>query len=176
MAYRERTRRKMTGTTTGDLVLFGDEVLKAMDEALHILVEETGARCAFVMDRTGVVLASVGDFHPTGPETMGATAAGVIAALNSMVGRTTNTEMSVKVYSSEIDKIHFSVVIDRLVLCILQTRQTTTGTVRTASRTFAQSITPLLVTEQDTSDDTQRVVKSVRYIESKLDDIFKELL
>lgn len=175
MAYRERSRRKTTGAT-GELVLFGDEVLKAMEEALHILVEETGARCAFVMDRTGVILAASGDFHPIGPETMGATAAGVIAALNTMVGRSTSTEMSVKLYGSEIDKIHFSLVIERLVLCTLQTRQTTTGTVRTASRTFAQSIAPLMVTEQDSSHDTQRVVKSVRYIESKLDDIFKELL
>jgi hypothetical protein len=160
----------------GGIVEFSEDILSTMDGALAMLLEETGSRCAFVIDRTGCILSASGDFHPIGRETMGATAAGVIAALNTMVAQAVSPEVSIKLYGSEVDKVHFYVIADRLVLGILQTRSSTTGTVRNAARSFAQTISPLLARDRAEGHDTQRVVKSVQYIESKLDDIFKDMM
>lgn len=169
----ERGRRN-TGTTT-DLVHFSEEALDAIEEALEILIDESSARCALVIDRTGCILAYCGDFHPIGKETMGATAAGVVAALNTMVARASSPEVSVRLYGADVDKIHFLVVADRIILCLLYSRRTTAGRIRAAAKAFSHTITPILSKERD-STTPESLVKSVQFIENKLNDMFKDMM
>lgn len=154
---------------------FSEETLVVLEEALRILVDETHCRCAMLADQTGAVLASDGDFSPIGVESMGATAAGVVAALNSMVSQTTSPEVSIKLYGADPDKIHFMLVGGRIVLCVLFSRQTTVGQIRAGARTLAQSILPIITREDALLRDTQSIRRSVQYIESKLDDLFKDI-
>jgi len=162
------------GNSTG-FVYFSEVVISAMDEALGILVADSDARCALVIDRTGCILSSCGDFHPVDRDTMGATAAGVVGALSYMVAQSTSQELSIKLYGADPDKIHFSVLAERLILCVLYSRQTTTGQVRAAARTFTQTMTPLMAKEGTGQQDTESILKSVQYIESKLNDIFQDI-
>ncbi|CAN5294336.1 hypothetical protein BH09SUM1_BH09SUM1_08970 [soil metagenome] len=158
------------------LVFFSNSALEQIDDALKTLLEESKAKCALVIDRTGCILSSSGDFYPLAEDTMGAVAAGCIAALNTMVSRASSPEVSVKFYGSDIDKIHFMLVAERLILCMLHSRQATSGQVRTAAKTFANTITPILKQDRSEEAATQDLAKSVQYIESKINDLFKEFL
>lgn len=167
------TERMRKGTGTG-FVHFSNDVLEQMDGALERLLEESHAKCALVLDRTGVILASAGDFHPVSVDNMGAVAAGVIAALNMMVARAISPEVSIKFYGADVDKIHFMVVADRLILCMLHSRHTTTGHIRSAAKTFSQDIVPALQNDRPQEANHESLAKSVQYIEGKLNDLFKD--
>ena len=162
-------------SNTHGLVLFSEDTLLKIDAAIEVLLEESKAKCAIVIDRTGCILSSGGDFHPLNQDTMGAVAAGVIAALNTMVSRATSPEVSVKFYGSDIDKIHFQLVGDRLILCMLHSRHNTSGQIRSAAKSFIATINPVLEGEKTAADNGGDLAKSVQYIESKLNDLFKDL-
>lgn len=166
--------KKPSGGT--DIFHFSEQVLEVIDDSLVLMLDESNARCALVIDRTGCIIASSGDFHPIGQEVMGATAAGIVAALNSMVARASSPEVSVRLYGSDLDNIHFLVVADRLILCILYSRRTTSGRVRASAKTFSQRITPLIEQERGDTTSPERLVQSVRFIEDKLNDMFKDLI
>lgn len=161
-------------TATAGIVFFSSDVLEKIDEAVEVLLEESKARCALVIDRTGCLLSSAGDFYPLAEDTMGAVAAGVIAALNTMVSRATSPEVSIKLYGSDVDKIHFLVIKDRLILCMLHTRHTTGGQIRAAAKSFSNTVTPIIEREKSDSQEGTDLAKSVQYIEAKLNDLFKE--
>jgi predicted regulator of Ras-like GTPase activity (Roadblock/LC7/MglB family) len=166
-----RSRHSATGT---GIVHFSDEVLQKMDEALDALLDESKSRCAMVIDRTGCILSSAGDFAPLSQDNMGAVAAGVIAAINTMVARANSPEVSVKFYGSEIDKIHFVLLADRLILCMIHSRHTTTGQVRAAARSFANTMLPILAKDKASESQGANLAKSVQYIENKINEMFKD--
>jgi predicted regulator of Ras-like GTPase activity (Roadblock/LC7/MglB family) len=154
---------------------FSEGLLSIMQDALRDLVDVSRARCALVIDRTGCILSSAGDFHPINPSTMGAMAAGTIAALNSMVSRASSPEVSVKFYGGEVDRIHFLLIEDRLALCMLHGRQATSGQIRAAARAFLQRVSPELNPERPMSvEDTGHLRNAVHFIESKLDEMFMD--
>ncbi len=168
----DRARRNLTGT---GLVHFSSDALEQIDEALEALIEASVARCALLIDRTGCIVSSSGDFHPISQENMGAVAAGVIAALNAMVSRASSPEVSVKFYGAEIDKIHYVVVADRLILCMLHGRSTTSGQIRGAAKEFVTTVTSIIGKDKVDESENKNLVKSVQYIESKLNEMFKDL-
>lgn len=170
------TREDSITNPSADLTYFSEDLLATMDEALDVLLDESNAVCALVIDRSGCILSSCGSFEPIDRDNMGAVAAGVVAALTSMVAQASSPEVSVKLYGADPDKVHFMVVGNRLILCVLYTRQTTTGQIRAAAKSFAQALTPLLSKDATTQNDTAGVLKSVQYIESKLNDIFSDLM
>jgi predicted regulator of Ras-like GTPase activity (Roadblock/LC7/MglB family) len=174
MTNQDRQRRV---PSSSGLIFFSSEVLEQIDRALLDLLEESKAKCAVLIDRTGCILSSAGDFHPMAEENMGAVAAGVIAALNTMVARASSPEVSVRFYGSDIDKIHFTVVADRLILCMLHSRQTTSGQIRSAAKAFS-TVAKKLVESAKISDDTESedLARSVQFIENKLNDMFKDFL
>jgi predicted regulator of Ras-like GTPase activity (Roadblock/LC7/MglB family) len=171
MSSNDRLRRP---TTASGIIHFSGEVLERMDEALDALLAESRAKCVFVIDRTGCILSSAGDFHPLAPETMAAVAAGVIAALNTMVSRATSPEVSIRFYGGEIDKIHYMLLGDRIILCMLHSRQTSTGQIRTAAKAFSIQVVPLIESDKASIYEAGTVMKSVQYIEAKLNDLFKD--
>jgi predicted regulator of Ras-like GTPase activity (Roadblock/LC7/MglB family) len=151
-------------------------VLEKIDTALELLLKESKAKCALVIDRTGCILSSGGDFYPLAQDTMGAVAAGVIAALNTMVSRASSPEVSVKFYGGDIDKVHFVVIADRLVLCMLHSRQITSGQIRSAAKTFGAAVQQAIDQSRNESTETDELARSVQFIESKLNDMFKDYL
>jgi len=144
--------------------------IEEVEKALQQLMEQSRARCAFVLDRTGCILASTGDFYPMNPETMGAIAAGAIAALNQLVARAESREVSIRFYGSELERIHFALISDRVILTILHPHHSTTGMVRAATKNFIQKIRPLLESDQTRPGP----LASVQYIEKKLDELFSD--
>lgn len=148
------------------------EALEHLENEIVALLDKSRARCGLVLDRTGLILAAAGDFHPISPQIMGATAAGVVAALNTMVARAASPEISVRFYGSDLEKIHFLLLGDRLVLCLLLGRFAQSSAVRAAVKNFQGNIAPLLERYRPTQEQAAGVLKSVAFIESKLDDLF----
>lgn len=172
--------RKMSapaGSSSSTIYSMSDATLDIVHEGLEQLVESSHARCALVIDRTGCIMCSAGDFHPINPSTLGATAAATIAALNAMVSRAASPEVSVKFYGAEIDKIHFVLLDERLILCLLHSRHATSGSIRAAAKAFVARVAPEIEADKRRrAPANEDLVKSVNYIEDKLDQLFKDQL
>jgi len=163
--------------TGSQLYSLSNTVLDVVHDELKELVDSSKARCAMVLDRTGCIMASAGDFHPVNPDNLGATAAATIAALNSMVSRASSPEVSVTFYDSDIDQIHFMVLEQRLVLCLLHSKTATKGSIRAVAREFADKVAKAVDEDKRNSKGEQQDLrKSVNYIESKLDQLFSDQL
>lgn len=151
-------------------------VLEVIHQELEKLLAGTAARCALVIDRTGCIMASAGNFEPINPSTMGATAAATIAALNTMVSRASSPEVSVKFYGSEIDRIHFTLIEERLILCLLYGKEAESKEIRTHARHFAATVSQEIDEDRSRARETggKDVLESVNYIENKLDELFMD--
>lgn len=169
---RESVRGSNSGTT--GFHALPSEALEKLEEMLEKLTDASRARCSLVLDRTGLILSGCGDFHPLNPAVMGATAAGVVAALNSMVARSASPEVSVRIYGAEVEKIHFVLLGERLILCLLLGRLTTSGQMRQAVKEFLNEVNPLLDRYRPDQQQGASVLQSVMYIETKLDEMFKD--
>lgn len=163
-------------STTGGVYALSYRVLDILTIELERLVVDTNARCALVIDRTGCIMASAGEFGSLNSSSLGATAAATIAALNSMVSRASSPEVSVDFYGADVDRIHFVVLEERLVLCLIHSRNVAPANVRTASRAFVDAVATVIGEERNRKPDRKEknVVKSVQYIESKLDELFQD--
>jgi len=165
------------GNTTG-VYAPSYRVINVMTIELERLLVETNARCALVIDRTGCIMAEGGEFGSLNPSNLGATAAATVAALNSMVSRATTPEVSVDFYGSEVDRIHFVVLEQRLILCLIHSRNVGTADVRVAARHFVDAVSAEIAEDRarrpnrKPTKEEKDVVKSVGFIESKLDELF----
>lgn len=144
--------------------------IEDLDAALNDLRTDSGSRCAFVLDRTGCILAHCGDFHPLNPQTMGAIAAGALAALNSLVSRAESREVSIRFYGSEVERIHFALLNERLSVVLLYTQNPRITNVRASVRGFVQRVRPIIERDQTRPGP----LASMEYIETKLDELFRE--
>jgi len=144
--------------------------LELLDSELQVLREQSKARCAFVLDRTGCILASCGDFYPMNPETLGAIAAGAIAALNKLVSRAESREVSIRFYGSEVERIHFTLITERVIVTLIHTSQIPTGVIRSAVKNFVQQIRPVIEGDQT----RPAPLASIQFIEKKLDKLFAD--
>jgi len=167
------SRQQHPGTGTNVYAIPPDQ-LDNLDRELEKLIDASKARCGLILDRTGMILGYAGDFHPVNPQVMGATAAGVIAALNSMVSRAASPEINVRFYGSEVDRIHFLLLGERLILCLLLGKHAMGGNVRSAVKSFSAAINPMLERFRPDARQAEEVMKSVAFIESKLDDMFTD--
>ncbi len=161
--------------SSGELLQFSSNLLEKIDAAVELLLAGSRARCVLVIDRTGLIVSSGGDASHVGSDTMGAVGAGVVAALRTLVADQETPEISIQLYGSEIGRIHFMVLANRLILCMMHSRDNSTGEVRAAARQFANNILPLLREESEKMYDTDELVRSVQYIESKLNEMFRDL-
>ncbi len=172
----EKTPRpKPREGSSGELLQFSSALLEKIDAAVELLLAGSRARCILVIDRSGLIVSSGGDFSDVGSDTMGAVGAGVVAALRTLVADKETPEISIKLYGSDIGRIHFMVLANRLILLMMHSRENSTGEVRAASRQFASNILPLLREESEKMHDTDELVRSVQYIETKLNEMFGDL-
>lgn len=161
--------------STSHIYALSRAILELMSQTLKELVE-SGARCAVVVDRTGCIMSSEGNFTGIDPGTMGATAAATVAALNKLVARESSREVSVRFYDSAIDKIHFVVIDKRLTLCLLYNQADTGAGIRAAAKAAAKRIADAIAVDRNEGmeKDQEQLLESVNYIEGKLDELFKD--
>ncbi len=154
------------------LFAISKETIEIIEKHLQRLIKIAKPKCAFLFERSGYIICSKGEFEFLQPEDMGATAAGALAALQNMVNLTNSKEQTITFYNTNVDKIHFAMVTNRVFLAVLYDSETTNKKIRDAVKEFLRIINPYL-----TSDESKHVTfSSVQYINDKLNELFKDAL
>lgn len=163
-------------SSTNQLYALSYRVMDLMDNALADLMNDIDATCAMVIDRTGCVMSSSGNFENHDPSNLGATAAAIIAAVNTFASGKQVNEASFRYELETTHEVYFLTVEKRLVLCILH-QSNKSDELKEKCKLFVKVIT------KEIQEDKEKILtgrtelqESVSYIESKLDQLFKDHL
>jgi len=150
-----------------NIVYVDPGVLARVDERISSVLKSTNSSAILLIERSGVVLASKGD-PPIHPDQMGAVAAGVYAAMNTMMRATRSEEMLMQLPDKDA-LLLFQYVDAGVFLCAFFHNPEDTNKVRVGLRALA-SEARCAVTEEQTQE--MRDAGSVEYIEEKLNELF----
>ncbi len=122
-----------------DLTLY-EEDERRLSAALWRLCEESRSRAAFLIDKSGQMIASAGETGSLDTTSLASLTAGNIAATGGLAQLLGEKEFSVLFHEGEKDNLHISVVAQRAILVVLFDRRSSLGLVRLRVKRASEDI------------------------------------
>jgi predicted regulator of Ras-like GTPase activity (Roadblock/LC7/MglB family) len=122
---------------------FTEDDFNAITTALKQFLHDTNARCALLVDRTGQLVATVGeqpDFDPTAFATLTAADFSANDQLAKLIGE---TDFNSLFHQGEKESMYLADVARRVILCVLFDNRTTLGLVRLKMKATVDELTKL---------------------------------
>lgn len=112
-----------------DLILYEEEI-RALEEVLRRLRNDSNARAVFLIDKNGQQMAADGDIDKFDTTSLASLTAGNVAATDSLAKLIGEREFSVLFHEGERDHIHISIVSKRAILLVIFDERSSLGLVR----------------------------------------------
>jgi predicted regulator of Ras-like GTPase activity (Roadblock/LC7/MglB family) len=144
---------------------------EALLSILRKLLVDASAKVAFLVDKNGTLLGSVGDAVGFDTTSLASLAAGNIAATGGLANLIGEKEFSVLFHEGERDNMHLSVVADRLILVIVFDRRSSVGLVRLRVRQATARLTSVMAVAIAASDDESGGIEELT--EADIESLFK---
>jgi predicted regulator of Ras-like GTPase activity (Roadblock/LC7/MglB family) len=122
---------------------FTEDDFGAITQSLQRFLFETNARCALLVDRTGQLVATVGEqpnFDPTAFATLTAADFSANDQLAKLIGENDFTSLF---HQGEKESMYLADVARRVILCVLFDNRTTLGLVRLKMKATVDELTKL---------------------------------
>jgi len=107
-----------------------EEELKEVGATIDKLLKEANAKCVFVVDKDGQLIASSGETHHIDATSLASLTAGNIAATGGLAKLIGEKEFSILFHEGEKDNIHISIVAQRVILVVIFDGRSSLGLVR----------------------------------------------
>lgn len=131
MGVSSESKLKSDETLRQDRLVFYSEDVEAIDRVLEEFLALSNAKCAFLIDRDGHLVAKKGDANNISGDSIAALVAGSFAATKEMARLLGETEFRVLFHQGSREQhIQVSLVGDRTLFTILFDERTTLGMVR----------------------------------------------
>ncbi len=111
------------------LVMYEDE-FREIEEIISRLVMEANAKCVYLVDKDGQLIASSGETHGIDSTSLASLTAGNIAATGGLAKLIGEKEFSILFHEGEKDNIHISLVGQRVILVVIFDDRSSLGLVR----------------------------------------------
>ena len=131
----------MTGAGSWSL---SESDYKRISEHLTELLRESDARCAMVVDRTGQLLATVGETPSFDPTVFASLTAADFSANDELAKMIGEPEFASLFHQGEKESMYLADVGRRLILVVLFNQRTTVGLVRLRVKQTVQDLSQLL--------------------------------
>ena len=158
----------MDPSLQNNIMFIDPALLEKIERGLWGVVQQTRATAALLIDRSGLVLAFVGD-PPLHPSQMGAVAAGIFSAMNIIIKASRSGEFVVRVPETGAN-LHFQHVDKGAFLCTFYADPKEEARVREVVGKLATEARQALTQEQT----TEHRVDNVNYITEKLNELFRD--
>jgi predicted regulator of Ras-like GTPase activity (Roadblock/LC7/MglB family) len=113
-----------------DRLVFYEKDVQRIDEEIDGLLDLSGSRCAFLIDRDGHLVTRRGDAVQSSLESIAALVAGSFAATREMARLLGEDEFSTLFHQGERESIQISLVGERALLAMVFDQRTNLGMVR----------------------------------------------
>ena len=144
---------------------------EALLSILRKLLVDASAKVAFLVDKNGTLLGSVGDAVGFDTTSLASLAAGNIAATGGLANLIGEKEFSILFHEGERDNMHLSVVAERLILVIVFGRRSSIGLVRLRVRQATARLTAVMATALAASDEEPEGIEELT--EADIESLFK---
>lgn len=162
----------MTGGGSGTWS-FTEDDFAAITQSLQRFLADTNSRSALLVDRSGQLVATVGEqptFDPTAFATLTAADFSANDQLARLVGE---TDFSTLFHQGEKESLYLADVARRLILVVLFDNRTTLGLVRLRMKQAVQELTVVIdVIFSRGRDDSASHTKLLHGAESEIDELF----
>lgn len=128
---------------SGRLVFYAPD-MNRINEVLDEFMRLSGAKCTFLIDKEGHLIARRGTSQTIDSETISALAAGSFAATKEMAKLLGEEEFSVLFHQGKRDSIQLVLVGDRMLLAIVFDDRTTIGLIRLYGQEAAEHLTAIV--------------------------------
>ena len=122
-----------------DLTLY-EEDARRLAASLHRLCENSRCRAAFLVDRSGQLIAAAGETANVDTTALASLAAGNVAATGGLAQLLGEKAFTVLFTEGEKDNLHISVVAQRVILVVLFDRRSSLGLVRLRVKRASEDI------------------------------------
>ncbi len=143
------------------------EVLEKVERHIVSILQEIHASSVLLIDRSGLVLAWAGN-PPLHPNEMGAVAAGVFAAMRTLLKSSRTEDFNISVAQSG-SNLQFQHVENGMFLCAVYADRVDEALVRNGLLTLAQEAVKSLTPNRDNAVQ----VETTNFIEEKLNELFR---
>jgi predicted regulator of Ras-like GTPase activity (Roadblock/LC7/MglB family) len=116
----------------------------SIDETLTDFVEDAYCRGVALIDRTGQIITTVGDFPEFDLDSFGSLAAADFAANRELAALVGETDFSTLVHQGSTQGLYFQLVADRVILAALFDKGTTLGLVRFQAKRATRRLDDIL--------------------------------
>jgi len=144
---------------------------EALLSILRKLLVDASAKVAFLVDKNGTLLASVGDSVGFDTTSLASLAAGNIAATGGLANLIGEKEFSILFHEGERDNMHLSVVAERLILVVVFDRRSSVGLVRLRVRQASVRLTAVMAVALAASEAEQGGVEELT--EADIESLFR---
>ncbi len=160
----------MTGAGSWSL---GESDYRRISEHLTQLLRESDARCAMVVDRTGQLLATVGEELSFDPTVFASLTAADFSANDELAKMIGEPEFASLFHQGQKESMYLADVGRRLILVVLFDQRTTVGLVRLRVKQTVQDLSQLLNEMFDRPSHGQPESQKGRLLEGAEDEIDK---
>ena len=122
-----------------DLVMYEEEFSK-IDEELQRLYLQTNAKVVFLVDKNGQLIASAGETHDIDTTSLASLTAGNIAATGGIARLLGEKEFTILFHEGEKDKIHISLIGQRIILVVIFDSRSSLGLVRLRVKKVSEAL------------------------------------
>lgn len=135
---------------------FREEDARRINEILAAFLEEAGARTALIVDRTGQLIATVGEEVQFDPTAFASLTAADFSANDQLARMLGEPEFGALFHQGERESMYLADIARRVILVVLFDNSTTLGLVKLRVRTAAQQLNQVFTemferTEEDTA-------------------------
>jgi predicted regulator of Ras-like GTPase activity (Roadblock/LC7/MglB family) len=127
-----------------DRLVFYEKDVQRIDEEIDGLLDLSGSRCAFLIDRDGHLVTRRGDAVQSSLESIAALVAGSFAATREMARLLGEDEFTTLYHQGERESIQISLVGDRALLAMVFDQRTNLGMVRYYAVESVRRLTEIL--------------------------------
>jgi len=120
-------------------VMFEEEY-KEITAVIEKLLREANAKCVYLVDKDGQLIASSGDTKDIDATSLASLTAGNIAATGGLAKLIGEKEFSILFHEGEKDNLHISVVEQRVILVVIFDKQSSLGLVRLRVRKASEEL------------------------------------
>ena len=114
----------------GNHLIIKDEEFKQLKAIIRKILIESHSKVAFLVDKNGQILCSIGEEGEYDTTALGSLAAGNIAASGGLARLIGEKEFSILFHQGEKDNMHISLLADRVILVVIFDSRTPVGLVR----------------------------------------------
>lgn len=158
-------------------LLVADEEIELINVCLRKLLEETTAKYAMVLDKSGWVITLQGDASNHDTTTLGALVAGSFASAKQVAKVLKEDDFRVLFQQGEHDSIVTSSVNDEWMLSVIYSQSTHTGLVKVLSKRAASGLATILARVHQASLSRESLFNPHlrSSIEAAIDEIFQDV-